>query len=289
VPQAKRQIVRRGRAIAVTPRGDRVVVAHDQRRTITIIGPGRGRSRLVDVGGQPLAVAVSPNARFAAVTTAFWDEPGLAIVDLRSGAVRRHTKLGPAPTDLAFTPDGRRLIVTGGEEDGTVHVLDTHGFGVLALAAVGLVPRGIAAHPGNRRAWIALNGLDRVVGIDLATGRIRRTISTGRAPDRVAVSPDGRRLLVSHGGRQADQVTEVALATGRHSRRRVGRLPNAVAYSRMGLGLVTLSGDGQVVVLGRRGAQRHIPVGGAPRGLAVARGYAWTVDALTGTVDRVRT
>lgn len=285
--QARQEIVRRGRAIAVSPDGRRVVVAHDQRRTVAISSPGRPGARLVDVGGQPLDVATSPDGRLAAVTTAFWDEPGVAIVDLRSATLLRRVEAGPAPTGVAFA--GGRLVVTGGEQEGTVHVLDAERFAVLATTHVGAVPRGVAAEADGDGAWVAVCGLDQIVRVDLRTGRIRRTIETPGLPDRVALSGDSRRLLVAHGGVHADRVSEVDLATRRLRSHRAGRLPSGVAWTRRGGRVAALGGAGEIVVLRARGGEpRRHAVGGAPRGLAVAGNRAWTVDALTGAVRSVR-
>jgi DNA-binding beta-propeller fold protein YncE len=281
---AQQKTIRRGRAIAVSADGRRIVVAHDQRRTIAI--RSHGRSRRLDVGGQPLAVAVSPGGGLAAITTASWDEPGLAIVNLRTATLRTRVQVGPAPRDVAFTADGNRLLVSGGEQEGTVHVLETRGFSVVARASVGTVPHGVAPDARRHGAWIALTGLDRILLVDLRTGRVRRKLHTPALPDDVALSPDGRRLLVSHAGVDAEHVSEIDIASGHVTRHRAGRLPSAVAWTRTGRRLAVLGGAGAVVVLGGR-PKRH-RVGGAPRGLAVAGRRAWTVDALTGAVRMVR-
>lgn len=286
-PHAKRTIVRRGRAIAVSRRGDRLVVAHDQRRTIGIVTRG-ARGRIVDVGGQPLDIAIAPSGRLAAVTTAAWDEPGLALVDLRTGSVRR-LSVGPAPCRTAFTPDGRLLLVSGGEQEGTVHVVDVHRRAVLAVTQVGLAPRSIVT--GTRagdRAWVALNGEARVVGIDPRSGRVRRTLHVPGQPDRLALAPDGRRLLVTHGGRRADGVSELHTGTGVLVRRAAGPLPSGVGWTRDGRRLVALGGGAGVVLLRPGRTPRRLPVSGAPRGLAIAGNRAWTVDGLTGDIDLVR-
>ena len=286
--QAERETVRRGRAIAAAGDGRRLVVAHDQRRTAAISVPGRAGERLVDVAGQPLAVAISPDGRLAAVATAFWDEPGLALVDLDAGTLATRVAVGPAPYDVAFAAGGDRIVVSGGEQEGTVHVLDTDRFEVLVGAPLGIAPRGIAPDPRGGAAWVVLCGGDQVVRVDLRTGRIRRRRDTPWLPDRVAVSPDGRRLLVSHCGTDADQVSEIDAASGRLTRHRAGRLPSAVAWTRRGGRLAALGGAGEVVVLRRGARPRRYRVGGAPRGLAVAGNRAWTVDALTGAVRTVR-
>jgi DNA-binding beta-propeller fold protein YncE len=283
--RAKQRVSRRGRALAVSPDGRRIVVAHDRRRTIAI--HSRGATRLVDVGGQPVEVAISPDGAIAAVTTAFWDKPGLAIVDLHAAAVRTRVEVGPAPFGVVFTPSGRRVVVSGGEQEGSVHIVETKHFSVAAHAPIGTVPRGLVT-AGEEDAWVVLNGLDRIVRVDLATGHYDRKIRTLRLPDRIAMSPDGRRLLVTHGGSDAEHVSEIDIRSKHTVRHRAGRLPSGVAWTRAGKRLVTLGGDGSVVVLGG-GRRRRIEVGGAPRGLAVAGRHAWTVDNLTGAVAKVRT
>lgn len=272
---AQAEVVRRGRAIAVSPNGRRVVVAHEQRRTIAI------GSRLVNVGGEPIDVAISPDGRIAAVTTAFWDGPGLAVVSLRDAEVRARIAVGPAPHSVTFA--GGRIVVTGGEQEGGVWIVDARRMEVVAHAPVGICPRGVAAAPGREAAWLSLNGDDAVVRVSARTGKVQRELRTPPLPDRIAVSRDGRRLLLTHAGPDADRVSEIDTRTRRISRHRAGRFPTGVAYSRAGRRLVALGGDGAIVTPGGR----RRPAGGAPRGLAVAGRHAWTVDGLTGRVTRV--
>jgi DNA-binding beta-propeller fold protein YncE len=286
--QAKQRIVFHGRAIAVGARGGLVVVAHERRRTVALVDPARGTTQLVDVGGQPVDVAVSPDGRVAAVTTGFWDKPGLAVVDMATGAVRTRVEVGPAPSGVAFTHSGKRLVVAGGEQEGRVHLLDTEGFAVVAAASIGIVPRGIAVEPGDRYAWIALNGDARIVRVDLRSGRVRRALGTPALPDRLALSPDGARLLVTHGGRDAEHVSEIEVRSGKVHRHYAGALPSGIAWTTQGHRLVALGGESVVVRLGAGRGHARRGVGAAPRGLAVAGRRAWTVSALTGDVSGVR-
>lgn len=286
--QAEQVIVRRGRAIAVSRNGKVLVVAHDRRTTIATRPAGRGATRIIDVGGQPVEVAVSPDGRYAAVTLAFTEKPGLAIVDLRSGAVHARVAVGPAPFAVAFTAGGSRLLVAGGEQEGALHVLDTKDFTVVRRTVVGLVPRGIAVARGGGSVWVALNAEERIVRVDLRSGRITRTLRTPALPDRIAVSPDGRRLLVSHGGPDAGRVSEIEVASRRVHHHAVGRLPSGVGWTPRGRRLVALGGAGQVVALGRPRRRVRGDIGGQPRGLAVAGERAWTVDDLTGQISGVR-
>jgi DNA-binding beta-propeller fold protein YncE len=285
--QAKQKTVRRGRAIAVTPDARRLVVAHDHRRTIAIVRRGTKTTQLVDVGGQPLEVAVSPDGRLAAVTTASWDEPGVALVDLRTGALLGRAPAGPAPFDATFAAGGRRLAVSGGEQEGTVHVFNPRDLRKVSEAKVGLVPRGIAPARDGRHVWVVLNGSNSVAKVELETGRVGRVLKTPHLPERVAVSPGGRHLLIVHGGMDAKHVSEIDLKTGKLKWRDVGRQPAAVGWTQGGRRLIAVAGSGEVVMFSKTGRRASRRVGGSPRGLAVAGGAAWTVDALTGGIDRV--
>lgn len=268
--RAERVTVRRGRAIAATPHGGRLVVAHAGRRTIAVLDRRRGATRIVDVGGEPLDVAVSPDGRRAAVVTASWAEPALVLVDLASAAVTGRLDAGPAPGAVAFA--GERIVVAGGEQEGTVHLFE--GDRVASFPA-GRVPRGIATAADD--AWVALNAEAAVVRVDLRTGELAERIEVAPQPGRLALSPDGTRLLVTH----RDAVTEIA--SGGTRRHDPGRLPSDVGFTRSGRPLVALGGEGAVAVLG---GGRHA-VGPEPRGLAVAGERAWTVSGVTGEVREV--
>jgi DNA-binding beta-propeller fold protein YncE len=258
---------RRGRAIAA--HGRTLVVAHDLRDTVAIV---RGRRRrIVDVGAQPLAVAVGPDV--VAVATAGWDaDPALVVLDPATGDIRRRRTLPFAARALRFA--GERLVVAGGEQEGTLLVVGG------PRVELGRVPSGLAVH--GDRAWVALQADDRVAEVDLERGRIVRERRVAALPDRLAVAPDGRRLLVSHGGRD----TRVTLLDGRDAQRlHAGRQPSAVAFTAAGAPLVALGGEDAVVRLGRRARRR---VGAAPRDLAVAGRRFFTVSALSARIAEGR-
>jgi dipeptidyl aminopeptidase/acylaminoacyl peptidase len=285
IPVAQPKTVRHGRALAVSPDGRTFVVAHDRRRTIGIVR--RRGSRVLDVGGQPVDVAISPDGRLAAVTTGAWDEPGLTLVDLRAGRVSRRVDAGTSPFGLAFADRGRRLIVVGGEGDGLLRIFDSPSLALLAKEAVGISPIAVVADKDDH-VWVSVSGQDRVTRVSLDSGRADKSFSVPSTPDRLALSADGRRLLVTHGSLSAEKVSEVDLKKGTLRVHRAGRLPSAVAWARGDTRLVALAGAGEVVEIGKGGRRKRHAVGGSPRDLAVARGKAWTVDHLTGDIKRVK-
>lgn len=278
----KPRIVRLGRAIAVAPDGRVVVVAHARRRTIDVVA-GRGR-RLLDIGGQPLDIAISPDGHRAAITRGHWDQPGLAIVDLRRMKVLRVLDVGASPFAPAFTPDGKRLVVTGGERPGTVHVLDGRTFRLEHEIEVGGNPRGLAL--GRDDAYVALHGANLLVRIALDSGRVTKRMRAVR-PDRLALSDDGGALLASHSGARGDVVTELSTRSSRRRTHDVGRLVSGVGWTSNGKAVAALGGSDELVVLGR-GKPRTVRVGPAPRGLAIAGRRAWTVSGVSGEISEVR-
>jgi DNA-binding beta-propeller fold protein YncE len=259
VPVAKREVVLRGRALAVS--GRHVVVAHDRRHTIAV------DRRVVDVGGYPVDVALSPDAKLAAVTTGFWEKPALVLVDVAKATVVGRVDVGPSPGAVTFTGK-RRILVGGGEQEGRAIVVDARRGAVLSSKPIGLLPRGIAG------GWIALAGDDRLVH---TSGRILRTPAL---PEHVAISPDRDTLLVSH--EHSEYVSLIDIHTRKVRRKRAGRLVSGVAFTRAGKPVVALPGAIKVL-----GGKRHATVG-APRGLVVVGRRAFTVDDLTGVVGKVK-
>ncbi len=282
---ARPDVVHRGRALAVTPDGRRVVVAHAARRTVVITDRRTRRTREVTLAGQPLEVAISPNAILAAVTTAFWDHPGVELLSL--DGERRHSRLdaGPAPHCCAFTTDREHLVVAGGEQDGTLRILRAPDFRVGRTIVLGRVPRGLVLD--GQVAYVALQAEDAVVRVDLRRGVVTKRLAPAPLPDRLALSPDGRRLLVSHGG-TSTQLSEVDLRTGRSRHLEAGGAVSAVAYARSGARLAALTERNAVVILAAGRKARRIGTVIGPRGLAVAGRHAFTVSATTGEIGRVR-
>lgn len=272
--KAKQVVVRRGRGLAATADGSRLVVVRDGLREIDIVESTR--TRAVAVGGFPLEVALSPDGLLAAVTTGFWERPALVLVDLVAAKVVGRAECGPAPGAVAW--NGGRIVVAGGEQDGTLTVLEAATLNVVATHTIGRVPRGLAL------PWVALNGADEIVEVDLARGLIGRSLRVPRLPHELALSADGKTLLVTHGGREAHRVSEVETESGAVRRQLAGRLPSAVAWSARGAGLVALGGAAEVLDMS---TGRTTAVGGAPRGLAVAGSRAFTVSQLTGAISEV--
>ncbi|MCW3015631.1 MAG: hypothetical protein JWO02_2723 [Solirubrobacterales bacterium] len=279
-------------AIAATPDGRTIWTADGAATTITAhrrTTLRRGRS--IDVGGAPVGIAIAPDGRRALVTTAFYDEPRLALVDLRSGQVE-HLDVGPEPYAVVFTASGRRAYVSGGGPDGTLTRVDPDTGRVHPPVAIGAHARGLALHPDGQHALVALNGEAAVAVVPLRGVRTVRHVATSPFPAQLAISPDGARALVTHNGFGARRVTPLDLVHWR-ARKPVttGLDPAGVGYSRSGaVALVANAGAGTVSVLdGHTGRhRRRVRPGGAPRCVAVAAGRGVVADGRTGQLTAIR-
>lgn len=284
---ARPDVVHRGRALAVTPDARQVVLAHAARPTLAVVTRRTQARRIVTLGGHPLELAISPDGALVAVTTASWQTPGLELVSLRPGGRQLRFDAGPAPFAPVFTGDRRHLLVTGGEQDGTLRIMRAPDFAAPRIIALGRVPRGIAVTPDDRAAWVALHAEDALVRVDLHSGTVTRRLAVPVLPERLALSPSGRRLLVSHGGHWSHTVSEVDTRSGHVITREVGGAATAVAYGRGGNRLAALLAEDAIVVIDRHGHRRLRPTVAGPRGLAIAGRHAFTVSSVDATIGRV--
>lgn len=122
---------------------------------------------------------------------------------------------------------------------------------VVGAIATGRRPQGVAVHERTARAYVALAGDDEVEVIDVATGeragRIRLT--PGDEPRDLALTPDGRTLVVVNAGSGTASFLD-PLAEAEVARVRTGDEPSAVLLDRGGRrGYVLNRRSGTITVL----------------------------------------
>jgi YVTN family beta-propeller protein len=192
--------------VAATPDGRRAFVANIGSGTVTAIDLGERRVLAqIPTGAGAEGVAVSPDGREAWVTNRAADT--VSVVDAVALRVVAEIPCGSFPIRVAFLPDGRRALVTAARS-GDVAVIDVASRRVTArmsatlagasaegrlLAFAGSTPIGLLIAPGGERAYVAHASADAVAEFDLATGKVTRTIRTGREPDGMALLAPGPR------------------------------------------------------------------------------------------------
>ena len=195
------------------------------RRTDAVLPDGRiaaPTGAVTFVGTNPLALALSPDGRYAIVGNAEQNPASgsaplsspnvvagysLAVVDTRTMnvvSVYRDPSLAIF-TGLAATGDpsdpSRTLVLVSDGEHGLVRCFYLGSDGTLSPQEsihVGGFPDTIAIAPGGRVAYVASNIGDRVTAIDLAARRVIGDAGTGYFPAGIAVAGD--RLYVADGG-----------------------------------------------------------------------------------------
>ncbi|MCW3065568.1 MAG: phosphoesterase, partial [Solirubrobacterales bacterium] len=197
--------------------------------------------RLTQVGNFPTGSALTPDGRFLWVADSGHGRDDVQVVSVASGKVVQTLPLPGANEGVAFAPDGRRAYVSGiplggpptgptkGDAGDVIHV-----FAVDPARGTGteLDPLPLPATTGGSGRT---NALPPVSGAGTAY------------PQGLAVSPDGRRLVVALN--QADRAAIFDLASGRGGLVKVGAYPSGVAFDRRGRAYVTNEYDGSVTVL----------------------------------------
>jgi len=162
-----------------------------------------------DVGNFPLTMAVAPGGERVALLLCGWREQGVQIVDRKTGAVVQTLPQVAAFLGLAFSPDGKKLYASGGNDD-SIFVYRWKGNEAVADGKIELVerpkpvpgdkpkepsgtqyPAGLAISANGRFLYVAENLSDTLAVIDRATGQVIQRVRAGRYPYAVVTGAHG--------------------------------------------------------------------------------------------------
>jgi YVTN family beta-propeller protein len=201
----------------------------------------------IEIGDLPLAIALHPDGRYAAITNSGHTPDYVSIIDLETRAEVQqipipHCWVGIEfspngkelvvavtgrntiylyqfqdnratladsivigkqtireriyPAGLAYTPDGRHLVVANILQH-TVSLLDVTSKSVIQTVPCDPFPNYVKVHPSGNRAYISTRGGNSVQVISLPDMRIIDTIPVGSRPNHMVFSPSGDRLFVT--------------------------------------------------------------------------------------------
>jgi DNA-binding beta-propeller fold protein YncE len=108
-----------------------------------------------------------------------------------------------------------------------------HGEGAMGASvdpAARCSPTWVEIAPDDDFAYVACNRNAEVLEIELASGSVRRRFATGKGPYNLAISPDGKRLVVTYKGAQATGIFDRASGEARVVEN-TRRIPHGVAIS----------------------------------------------------------
>jgi YVTN family beta-propeller protein len=153
----------------------------------------------------PYAIAATPDGSKCYVAA---ERDGIVYVldthDTAHIRLRAELATGSHPIALTFSPDHARLFVANGQSD-TISAIDVSQDRItgtlllrppVARSLAGATPTAIAASTDGKVLYVALGDMNAVAVVDAATFTLRGYIPAGWYPSGVAVSADGKRLLI---------------------------------------------------------------------------------------------
>lgn len=227
----------------------------------------------VDTFSAPIPVGILPpdvvfNPAGDRAYTANQGANSLSVINVQSGAVIRTVQLGNPGFNLITSADGRTVFVS--VSTGQVYVVDVASNTIVDSILLGPAVNGFARNPKRNVIYISSRDGGNVVEVDAATDAVLRTFTTGGRPQRLAVSPDGKELLVAN---ETNGLEIWTLATGTRD--------TALAIEAYGLGLspdgmkAYVSGplSGIITIVDRpdRSVDTVLTVGATPRNVAFDR------------------
>lgn len=205
---------------------------------------------VTDIGPLPLAMVPAPEGDRVVMLLCGWRQQGVQVATV-DGRVLQTVDQPAAFVGLAFSPGGRTLYASGGNQDVVYRYAWANGAAtprdslVLAVKAPRKngtrYPAGIGVSPDGRWLYVAENLADSLAVVDLATGRVAARFPTEPYPYGVAVAPDGTVYVSAWGG---GTVSVFARRAGRlvpSGRIAVGRHPSALVLNRAGTRLFAAS------------------------------------------------
>jgi len=217
-----------GLAYGHTPLGDRIYVADNlggppfttgsyedpPGHEVDVIDPATNkRTAVIDLGVPLDPFGVVFNRAGTKVYVTNWTGRSVVVVDTARQRAIGTIQLSPPgnplqadhPSAIVANPRSDELYVANASSD-TVSVIDGRTDRVAATIDVALVPgspkgsmpEGLSVSPDGRRLYVAEAGENAIAVVDVATRRVLGFVPTAWYPADVAVTPDGRHLVVAN-------------------------------------------------------------------------------------------
>jgi YVTN family beta-propeller protein len=274
---------------------DLAFVVNSNDASVSVIDVGtRQEMRRIPLLREPHHMALTPDHRSLVIG----DTTGNALffLDPRTGAVQRQATVSD-PYQLVFSPDGKLLTIAGLARN-QIDIYDARTLALLHRIPARSMPSHINYSPDSARVFVSLQGTDRLIAIDTASGRVLWSSRVGRTP--AGVLWNRGRLLVGIMGEAhfavvdpADGHVERTIPTGRGAHTMFVSHDGRTIYA-------TDRVDGTIAVIDAATltVQRELHVPGGPDDLDFAPdGKIWAalrfaqsvaiIDPSTGVVGRI--
>lgn len=218
----------------------------------------------VRISDLPLKLVVSPDKKMLLAASAGFNDTGLSLLDIKSREVTQFLPLPKIWNGLAFSSDGRRIFVSGGDS-GRVSVFkyadgkaEPAGFVRPSPNAGAVFLAGIAVHPATGKVYVCNEANDEVWVLNAQTLALEAAVSVGEFPHSCVFGADRRHLYVSNWGSRSVSVVDT------QQKRRVrnisvGIRPNDLVLALDGRLFVACSGDNTVHVIQTQTVEKPAP------------------------------
>ena len=208
----------------------------------------------VVLSDMPLKLIVSPDGKFLLAVSGGYNGTGLTILNTEEKKVVQFVPLKKSWNGLAFSKDGKRLLVSGGGS-GLIHVFKYEKGTATAEPPVRPVPgskdafiASIVVHPVTGKVYVCNEGEHEILVLNEQTLALEAQIPVGQHPHTCVLGAGNINLYVSNWGSRS--VSIVDTKTGRRLQDvPVGLRPNDMTLGRDGRLFVACSGDNTVHVI----------------------------------------
>ena len=234
-------------AHAATP--SPIFVLNSLSANVSVIDPVTYKEiKRIPTGKEPHHLYLTPDGKSVMVANATSDS--ITMIDPRTAEVQRTIKGIVDPYQLRFSPD-MKWFITAANRLNHVDIYrwekkkDDYEFTLVKRIPTGKTPSHIAVDSKSTVAYVSVQEADELMAIDLATQTPLWTISTGKTPADVYLTPDDKTLLIGMTGDSFVEVYDVSGPKGKL----VKRIPTGE-----GAHAFRSQGDGQHVFVGNRTA-----------------------------------
>ncbi|KAB2653087.1 MAG: bifunctional YncE family protein/alkaline phosphatase family protein [Verrucomicrobia bacterium] len=218
----------------------------------------------VRISDLPLKMVVSLDKKTLLTASGGFSDTGLSVLDI---ATRKRTQFLPLPqmwNGLAFSVDGKRVFVGGGDS-GQIYQFIYSAGKVAATETVKPAPEetlvflaGIAVHPTTGKVYVCNEANHEIWVLNAQTLMREAAVTVGEHPHSCAFGADGRHLYVSNWGGRSVSVVDT-LKNRRVRDIAVGIRPNDLTVSKDGRLFVACSGDNTVHVIQTKTLEDYAP------------------------------
>ncbi len=207
-------------SVAEAPNNSAVYVANSAANSVTVV-PLLGSPRVlgsVKVGIDPVQVVVAPNSMMAYALN--HGSGTITQINLITEKAVNTYDVGGHPSSIALSSDGAFALVAH-PTTGTVSVTNLLSGQAPADLTVGPDPTSIAVRHGT--AYVTVAGLNEVVPIDVASGKVGKAIQLPGVPNSIVTIPTGNKAFVTLPS--MDAVAELSLSNGSGTVLKVIKVP----------------------------------------------------------------